>query len=254
VWIIPFDQFRDEQRLVEIERDLPAAHADFDLAIVCEQALQFYHRFCRNNKVRFMAARELQLDLDHGTPPPIGCDQRQLGLLETEKDPVENVASLICRYGIGSLTQSVAQILLPNRDNLRVFEFWQRRKFFFGQPENFEKALSAPNGSGVLSIDIYLNFARRQFTNDVEQTTCRQCGPSLFLYVCFTTAAYADIEIGCCEMNFVAVRLQKNIGKNRKSSAGADHVLDLLQAFKQFFFRYTEFHYDGLRCKALGFI
>jgi hypothetical protein len=30
--------------------------------------------------------------------------------------------------------------------------------------------------------------------------------------------------------------------------------LNLLQTFEQFFFRYTKFHYDGLRCKALGFI
>jgi hypothetical protein len=55
-------------------------------------------------------------------------------------------------------------------------------------------------------------------------------------------------------MNFVTVRLQKNIGKDRKSSASADDVLDLLQTFEQFFFRYTKFHYDGLRCKALAFI
>jgi hypothetical protein len=29
--------------------------------------------------------------------------------------------------------------------------------------------------------------------------------------------------------------------------------LDLLQAFEQFLFRNAKFHYDGLRCKALGF-
>jgi hypothetical protein len=55
-------------------------------------------------------------------------------------------------------------------------------------------------------------------------------------------------------MDFIAMRLQKNIGKDRKSSAGANDILDLLQTFKQFLFRDTKFHYDGLRCIALGFI
>ena len=57
-------------------------------------------------------------------------------------------------------------------------------------------------------------------------------------------------------MNFVAVRLQQNVGENGEGGAGADYVLHLLQAFEQFFFCNTEFH-DGkehLRCKALDFI
>jgi hypothetical protein len=114
--------------------------------------------------------------------------------------------------------------------------------------------LTAPDGGGIFSVNIYLNLTRRQFTDDVEEATSREGGRSFFFYVRFTTAAHTDIKICCGEMNFVTVRLQKNIGKDRKSSAGADDVLDLLQTFEQFFFRYTKFHYDGLRCKALGFI
>ena len=139
---------------------------------------------------------------------------------------------------------------------LRVLKFRQRRKFFLGQSENFEKALPASDRRGVLSIDIDLNFAGGQLTNDVEKATRRQRGRALLFHLRFETAAHTDIEIGRGEMNFVAVRLQQNVGKNRKSRARADYVLDLLQAFEQLFFRDTEFH-DGkerLRCKAFDFI
>ena len=58
-------------------------------------------------------------------------------------------------------------------------------------------------------------------------------------------------------MDFVAFGLQQNVGKNRQRRARADHVLDLLQTFEQFFFRDAKFHgRQGarLRCKASDFI
>jgi hypothetical protein len=58
----------------------------------------------------------------------------------------------------------------------------------------------------------------------------------------FATAAHADIEISSCEMNFILVRLQQNVGKDRKSGASADYVLNLLQTFEQFFFCNAKFH------------
>src|SRR4029077_10845580 len=190
----------------------------------------------------------------HCEPTPIRRHQRQLVVLKTEKNPVEDVASFVRRDCVRSLAQSVAQIFLPDGDNFCVLELWQRRKFFLGQPEDFEKALAAPDGSSIFSINIHLNFARRQFTDDVEEATGGKRGRAFFFYIRFATAADTDIEIRCGQMDFVAVRLKQNIGKDGKSGAGADHVLDLLQAFEQFFFRDTKFHYDGLRCKALGFV
>src|SRR5438105_7971736 len=201
-----------------------------------------------------MAAWEFQFDFAHSEPTPIGRHQRQLVILKTEKNPVEDVASFVRRDCVRSLAQSVAQIFLPDGDNFRILEFWQRRKFFLGQPEDFEKTLAASDGSGILSVNIYLNFARRQFTDDVEETTGRECGRSFFFYICLATAAHTDIEIRRGEMDFVALRLQKDVGKNGKSRAGADDVLDLLQTIEQLFLRYAKFHYDGLRCKASGFI
>src|SRR6266487_1563844 len=201
-----------------------------------------------------MAAREFQLDFAHSEPTPIRRDQCQLVVLKTEKNPVEDVPSFVSRYRVRSLAQSVAQIFLPDGDNFCVLELWQRRKFFLGQPEDFEKALAAPDGSGIFSVNIHLNFARRQFTDDVEKSTGRECGRPFFFYIRLAAAADTDIEIGCREMDFVAVRLKQNVGKDGKSGAGADHVLNLLQAFEQFFSRDTKFHYDGLRCKALGFV
>src|SRR5437667_8789606 len=181
-----------------------------------------------------MAARAFQLGFAHSEPTPIRRHQRQLVVLKTEKNPVEDVASFVSRYRVRSLAQSVAQIFLPNRDNFCILELWQRWKFFLGQPEDFEKALPAPDGSSIFSINIHLDFARRQFTDDVEQATGRQCRRPFFFYIRLATAADTDIEIGCREMDFVAVRLEQNIGKDGKSGAGADHVLDLLQAFEQF--------------------
>jgi hypothetical protein len=72
----------------------------------------------------------------------------------------------------------------------------------------------------------------------------------------FATAANADVKIGRREMDFVLAGLQQNVGKDRKSGAGADYILDLLQAFEQFFFRNAKFHDEQkrLRCNALVFI
>src|SRR5207237_10716237 len=201
-----------------------------------------------------MTAREFQLDFAHSEPTPIRRHQRQLVVFKTEKNPVEDVASFVSRYRVRSLAQSVAQIFLPDGDNFCVLELWQRREFFLGQPEDFEKTLATPDGSGIFSVNVYLNFTRRQFTNDIEEATSRKCSRPFFFYIRFATAADTDVEIGCSEMDFVAVRLKQNVGKDRKSGARADHVLHLLQVFEQFFFRDTKVHYDGLRCKALGFV
>ena len=43
-------------------------------------------------------------------------------------------------------------------------------------------------------------------------------------------------------MNFIALGLQQNVGKNRQGRARADDVLNLLQTFEEFFFRDAEFH------------
>src|SRR5580704_11409713 len=188
-----------------------------------------------------MAAREFQFDFDHGEPTPIRRHQRQLVFLETEKHAVQDVASFVRRDCVRRLAQSVAQIFLPNRDNFCVLELWQWWKFFFGQSEDFEKALAAPDGSSIFSINIHLNFTRRQFTDDVEEATGRERGRPFFFYICLATAADTDIEIGCREMDFLAARLKQNVGKDGKSGAGADHVLDLLQAFEQFSFATLNF-------------
>ena len=191
-----------------------------------------------------MAAREFQFDVNHGEPPAICRHQDEFIFLEAEKHTVQHVAGFIGRDGIGSSPQTVSQIFLRNRDHLCVFKFRQRRKFFFGQPEDFEEALPAPDRGGVFSIDIDLDFAGGQFPDDVEETPRRERGRAFLFHLRFETAAHAYIEIGGGKMNFLLVSLQENVGKNRKGRARADHVLDLLQAFEQFFFRDAEFH-DG---------
>ena len=203
-----------------------------------------------------MAAREFQFDVEHSKPTPVRGHKGEFVVLETEKDAIEHVTGLVRRNGIGSFAQAIAQVFLTNRHNLRVLKFRQGRKLFLGQPKNLEKALPASDGRGVLSIDIELNSAGRQLTNNVEKATRRERGRALLFHLGFETAPHTHVEIGCGEMNFVAVCLQQNIGKDWKSRARAYYVLDLLQALKQLFFRDIEFH-DGkerLRCKAFNFV
>ena len=85
VRIVAFDQFRDEQRVVQIERDLVVADAHLHVAIVGQQALQFGDRFGRHDDVGFLAAREFHFDIDHGQAAAVGRDHRELVLLETER-------------------------------------------------------------------------------------------------------------------------------------------------------------------------
>ena len=186
---------------------MPAAHAHFDVAVVSKQALQLRDGFRRDDDVAFVAAREFQFEVEHGEPPAIRSHKREFVIFETEKDTVEHVAGLVCRHRIRSLAQAASKILLPDRDHFCVFKFWQRRKLFLGQSENFEKALSAPDGRGVLSIDFDPNFAGRQLTNDVEKTTRWERRRTLLFYLRFETAPHTYIEIGRGEMNVVPVCL-----------------------------------------------
>ncbi len=242
VRIIAFDQFRNEQRAVEIERDLAAAEADLHIAFIGQQALQFRDRFRRHDDVGFVAARKFELDIDHGEAPSIGRDERELVVLQAEENAVQDVARFIGGDGVGGFAQTIAQILLPNGDDLGAFEFRERRKFFLGQTEDLEETLAAANGGRVLAIDLELNFARRQFANDGEEPTRRQGGGAFLVHFRFETAAHAHIQIGGGEMDFVAFRLQKHVRQNRQRGAGADDVLHLLQSFEQFLFRDAEFH------------
>src|SRR6266567_2162665 len=203
-----------------------------------------------------MAAREFQFDVQHRKPAPIRGYKGEFVVLETEKDAIEHITGLVRRNGIRSFAQAIAQFFLTNRHNLRVLKFRQGRKLFLGQSKNLEKALPASDGCGVLSIDIDLNSAGRQLANNVEKATRRERGRTLLFHFGFETAPNTHIKISRGEMNFVAVCLQQNIGKDWKSRPRAYYVLNLLQTLKQLFFRDIEFH-DGrerLRCKAFNFV
>ena len=102
--------------------------------------------------------------------------------------------------------------------------------------------MSAPNRSGIFSIDIDLDFTRRQLTDDVEKPTCREGGSALLFHFCFKTSANADIEIRGREMHFAVGGLEQDVGKNRQRRARADDILDLLQTFEQLFFRDAKLH------------
>src|SRR5438045_6148301 len=105
-----------------------------------------------------MAAREFELDVHHGKPAAIRCHQRELVFFEAKEQAVEDVTRFVSRDRIRRLPQSVAQILLPNRNDFRAVKLRQRWELFFRQAEDFEKALAASNGSRVLSVDVELNF------------------------------------------------------------------------------------------------
>ena len=99
--IISFDQLRNQQGLVQVERDLAAGHAHFHIPIVGQKALQFRDRLGRNNDVRFVTARKFQLDVEHGQPPSIGGHEGEFVFFETEQDAVQDVARFIGRDGVG---------------------------------------------------------------------------------------------------------------------------------------------------------
>ena len=253
VRIIAFDQFRNEQRVVEIERDLAAADADFHFAIVGQEALQFRDRFGRHDDVGLVAARKFQFDVDHGQAPAIRGDERELVFLQAKQDAVQNVTRFVGRNRVGGLAQSIAQILLPNRDHLRAFKFRQRRKLFFGQPEDLEKALAAADRSRVLPIDFDLNFARRQLADDGEEPPRRQGGGAFLLDVRFETAAHAHIQIGRGEMDFAALRLEQDVGENRQVVRVLTTFCTCCKPSSNFSFVTLNFIGGRARCKACGF-
>ena len=74
IGIIAFNQFRNEQRLVQIKGDLSAGDAHFDVPLVGQKSLQFGDSLGWNDNVRFLAARNFQLDVHHRQPPSIRRD------------------------------------------------------------------------------------------------------------------------------------------------------------------------------------
>src|SRR5438132_9832407 len=142
-----------------------------------------------------MAAREFQFDVEHSKPAPVRGQKAEFVILETEKDAIEHVTGLVRRNGIGSFAQAIAQVFLTDRHNLRVLKLRQGRKLFLRQAKNFEEALPAPDGRGVLSIDIDLNSAGRQLTNNIEKATRRGLGRARLFHVSFEPATPTNIEI-----------------------------------------------------------
>src|SRR5215831_4330422 len=108
-----------------------------------------------------MAPGKLEFDIDHRKAPPIGRYQSQFVIFQAKKQPIENIPRFVSRNGIGSLAQPISQIFLSNRDDLRILKLRQRRKLFFRETENFEKALPTSNEGSVFTIHLELHFAGR---------------------------------------------------------------------------------------------
>ena len=211
---------------------MAATHADLHLSIVLEQALQFRYGLRRNNDLGFVTAGKFQFDIEHGEPAPVRGDEGEFIFLEAEENAVEHIACLIRRDGVGGFAQTIVQILLPHCHHFCVFKLWQRREFFFRQAEDFEKALSAANRSGVLPINFDGDFAGGQFPNDGEQAARWQGGCAHLVDIGFKTSADSDIEVGGGEVHRSLLGLQQNVGKNWQRGPGADDILHLLQSFE----------------------
>src|SRR5205807_1770910 len=108
VRIISLDQLRYEQRIVELERDLATPDAHLYFAVFRQQPAQLGHGFRRNDDVRLVTLRKFQLDVDHRESPAISRNEGELVFLETEEQPVQDVARLVGRDRVGSFPQSIA--------------------------------------------------------------------------------------------------------------------------------------------------
>jgi hypothetical protein len=139
----------------------------------------------------------------------------------------------------------------------RIVELRQRRKLFLGQTEDFEKALSAANRSGVLAIDIEGNFTRRQLADDVEEPSRREGGSALLFPLPLSKLPRTPTSRSVVVRRISFPLLCRRTLDRSAAWCGADDVLNLLQTFEQLLFRDAEFHEDGnesLRCKAFDFI
>src|SRR4029077_15468683 len=86
--VIAFNQFGNQQRIVQFKRDLILADAQFDFALLFDQPLEFQHRLGRNNDIDFLATRKLQLEINKRQPASIGCDRGEFVILKGEQDTV----------------------------------------------------------------------------------------------------------------------------------------------------------------------
>src|SRR3984893_12511547 len=100
-------------------------------------------------------------------------------------------------------------------------------------------------------MDIYLDFPRGQFTNNVEQPARRKRSRTFLLHVRLETAAPTNVEIRRRQMHGAIARLKQHVRKNRQCRASTDDVLDLLQTFQQLFLVALNFMRTNL-AKMLG--
>ena len=60
--------------------------AIWDLAVVAEETLEFRDRLGRDDEIALVALRKLQVAVDHGEAAAVGGHQRQLVVLEGERE------------------------------------------------------------------------------------------------------------------------------------------------------------------------
>src|ERR1043165_7791846 len=126
IWVVPFDELRDEQRAVDLERDLVVAYAHLYVALIADEAREFIDAFRRDDDVDFLAAGKLRFQIEECQPATISGDHGELVLLERKEDAVQHVTGFIRRNRIGGLAQTVAEFLLTQREDLRAVELWQQ--------------------------------------------------------------------------------------------------------------------------------
>ena len=73
VWIVAFDQFADEEVLIQLEGNLPGSDADPEVAlVVLEEALEFVDGLGGDDDTDFVALGEFDIDIRHGEAAAIG--------------------------------------------------------------------------------------------------------------------------------------------------------------------------------------
>src|ERR1019366_2480870 len=122
------------------------------------------------------------------------------------------------------------KVSLPQENLLVVLELGQRRKFIRIQAVNFIKGGITPDAGDVFFVGLDVNFITTQLPDDAEKLFHRHCCAAAFFNLRLNLAGDGYVQIRCCELHTISFGTQQHVGKDGQSCAGADDILDSLQA------------------------
>ena len=169
---------RMERAFVVLEREgsLVIGVADFDFALVLEQAIQFIDGLGGNDEFALALFGNVRFLVHQRQPAAVGGDHGHFVVFEADENAVEDVAGFIGGNGKRGFLHHSFDFFLGQDDFLVLLELGHGRKFIGRQAVDFVKGSAGTDAANIFLVHLDLNFRIGQFADDAEKFFHRHGG------------------------------------------------------------------------------